>query len=56
MKKSSSSRSIMILSLIAIVAVSSAFFLFPEVSKAQSEEKVFVTHTGGIVKNHRRSN
>ncbi|MDH3765736.1 MAG: multicopper oxidase domain-containing protein, partial [Nitrosopumilus sp.] len=44
------SRSIMIFSLIVVAAISSIFFVFPEAIKAQSEEKVFVTHTGGIVK------
>ncbi|MGH1521369.1 MAG: multicopper oxidase domain-containing protein, partial [Nitrosopumilus sp.] len=44
------SRSIMIFSLIAIVAVSSVFFVFPNGIDAQQEEKTFVTHTGGIVK------
>ena len=40
----------MIFSLIAIGVISSMFFVFPEVIKAQSEENVFVTHTGSIVK------
>ena len=43
-------RSMMIFSLIAITVISSIFFVFPESIKVQSEEKVFVTHTGAIVK------
>ncbi|MDH3395679.1 MAG: multicopper oxidase domain-containing protein, partial [Nitrosopumilus sp.] len=51
MKQSSfNSRSIMIFSLITVVAISSVFFVFPESIKAQSEEKVFVTHSGGVVR------
>ena len=47
------SRSMMIFSLIAIVAVSSIFFVFPDGINAQETEKTFVTHSGGMSKDHR---
>ena len=47
--KSFKSQPLMIISLIAIVTASSIFFVF-NVTDAQSEEKTFVTHSGGIVK------
>ena len=40
----------MIISMSVIIAASTLFFVFPEGIDAQLEEKVFVTHTGGIVK------
>ena len=40
----------MVFSLIATVAVSSVFFVFPDGISAQQDEKTFVTHTGGVVK------
>ena len=49
-QRSLNSRSMMIFSLIVIAVISSIFFVFPEAIKAQSEEKVFVTHSGEIVK------
>ena len=45
-----SSRSMMILSLLTVAGISSVLFIFPEVITAQSEEKVFMTHTGALVK------
>ena len=50
MIKPLNSRTTMIIVLSVIVALSSILFAIPEMINAQSEEKVFVTHTGGIVK------
>lgn len=36
--------------IVAVVAVSSIFLVFPEGINAQKEDKTFVTHTGGVVK------
>ena len=44
------SRSMMVFSLIAIVAVSSIFFVFPDGINAQETEKTFFTHSGGMIK------
>ena len=48
--KTFNSQKMMIISISVVVAISSIFFILPEMINAQSEEKVFVTHTGGIVK------
>jgi FtsP/CotA-like multicopper oxidase with cupredoxin domain len=40
----------MIIILIVAVMVSGFYFVFPDRINAESEEKIFVTHTGGIVK------
>ncbi|MDH3502855.1 MAG: copper oxidase, partial [Nitrosopumilus sp.] len=40
----------MTFSLITVGVISSIFFVFPEGIKAQSEENVFVTHSGGVFK------
>ncbi|MCV0409230.1 MAG: multicopper oxidase domain-containing protein [Nitrosopumilus sp.] len=36
--------------IVAMVAISAIFFVFPEGINAQKEEKTFVTHSGGVVK------
>ncbi len=44
-------RSTIIISLmVTIIAVSLLYFMFPETSNAQQEEKKIVTHTGGVIK------
>jgi len=44
-------RSTIIISLmVTIIAVSLLYFMFPETSNAQQEEKEIVTHTGGVIK------
>ena len=41
---------IMLVFIVAVVTISSIFLVFPEGINAQKEEKMFVTHTGGVVK------
>ncbi|ABX13559.1 multicopper oxidase domain-containing protein [Nitrosopumilus maritimus] len=41
---------LMLVFIVAVVAISSVFLVFPEGIDAQKEEKAFVTHTGSVVK------